>query len=113
MTGPLTAKMAFGVMVLVLGAGVVITIPALKRHQNSKALSPASMAIIVPSEIVHSAAWYVAHPAMLKQDETRCAGDAASIPQAACQNADSADLQLSINDMKSAASGATDVQKSP
>ena len=46
------------------------------------------------SETAHTADWYVAHPDILKTDDAKCGGDAASIPLAACQNAATADQRL-------------------
>lgn len=52
---------------------------------------------------VHSAEWYEAHPDTLKGDEKRCAGDAQSISQNACQNVYSAESSLGVKEMKDAA----------
>ena len=52
---------------------------------------------------VHSAAWYLRHPDILKQDERRCAGNAGMMTPAACQNVASADAQLASADYANAA----------
>ncbi|MBU6418765.1 MAG: hypothetical protein KGQ79_03460 [Proteobacteria bacterium] len=99
----LATKITVGVLAIAIGGGAVILISYNNRSPRSVSAPPAIAADSIPMEPVHTAAWYVTHPDVLRQDEKRCAGDAASISPAACENAQSADLQLSINDMKNAA----------
>jgi hypothetical protein len=108
---PQTTKIAV-VVILSAGAGAVVGISHLGRPSHAPTPSPQETVTAPSPVIVHTAAWYVAHPDILKQDEQRCAGDAASLPQAACQNAASADFQISEIDMKNAAA-ANQNQKSP
>lgn len=115
MTGTLSAKVSIGILVAILGGGAGIIVlyhnssPTSASSSSTDALIP-----IVPAE-VHTANWYVAHPDILKQDEMRCAGDAATISQAACQNAYSADEQRTQIDMQKAAAenGANGVVSTP
>ncbi|WP_234729608.1 hypothetical protein [Acidocella facilis] len=99
----LVTKITVGVLAIVIGGGAVVLISYNNRSPRSSSVPPAIAAGSIPMQPIHTAAWYVTHPDVLRQDEKRCADDAASISPAACQNAQSADLQLSINDMKNAA----------
>ena len=121
MTAPAPAKIAIGLVIILAGGGAVILFSNLSP--SHKAGPPVESVVNPgpPPPIVHSAAWYVAHPDVLKTDEQRCAGDAATMTQAACQNAASADAQLAGADYAKAAatlnaesaSGKTPNQKSP
>jgi hypothetical protein len=91
-------------MVIILAVGIVIILfvhlsPSHRAESSIQAVvSPAT-----PSATFHSAQWYVAHPSVLKADEQRCAGDASTMTQAACQNVASADVQLAGADYAKAA----------
>jgi hypothetical protein len=103
MTSTLSTKLGIGILVAVLGGGAGIIVLYHNPSATSSSSSSTDVLIpIVPAE-VHTANWYVAHPDILKQDEMRCAGDAATISQAACQNAYSADEQRTQTDMQKAA----------
>jgi hypothetical protein len=95
----LTIKAVAAVLVIAAGAGSVVVI----SHERGESATPQALLPNPPAETIHTAAWYVAHPDILKQDEARCAGDAATMPQAACQNADSADSTISEMQMENAA----------
>jgi hypothetical protein len=95
----LTIKVVAGVVLIIAGAGSVVFV----SHHGRGSGEPQVFESVPPAPVIHTAAWYVAHPDVLKQDEARCAGDAATIPQAACQNADSADSTISEMQMENAA----------
>jgi hypothetical protein len=100
---PFGTKITIGILVIALGGGAVIVIGHQGRSSNATAPGAPGVSLAVPPELVHTAAWYVAHPDIAKQDEDRCGGDAASISPAACQNVASAEQQLLANEMKNAA----------
>ncbi len=121
MTAPTPYKIEIGLVIILAGGGGIILFSNLSP--SHKAGSPVEAVVNPesPPPIVHSGAWYVAHPDVLKTDEQRCAGDAATMTQAACQNVASADAQLAGADYAKAAatfnaesaSGKTPNQKSP
>lgn len=91
----LTGRIGIALILVLAGGGAVFYIG--NRPANvSRPTAP-------PSSIVHSAAWYVAHPDVLHEDEKRCAGDATTMSLAACQNVASADAQLNVIEMRNAA----------
>jgi hypothetical protein len=99
MVNALAIKIAIACVVITAGSGSALLI----YEDNGASVGPASAGIaIIQPEAVHSTAWYVGHPDVLKKDEGRCAGDAATISQSACQNVDSADNQIGINEMEKA-----------
>jgi hypothetical protein len=65
--------------------------------------APASINKIASGKPARATARHVAHPDMLRADEKRCAGDAASISPAACENADHAAARLFVKEMQKAA----------
>lgn len=75
-------------------AGAVIVIVNHSSQPNSPPVVSINPPPSLPAETVHTADWYVAHPDVLKADDIKCGSDAASIPQAACQNAATADQRL-------------------
>ncbi len=93
MIAPPASRIAIGAAIIVVGSGAVLFI-AHQGWRHTSPVQPLASAVIVVPPVVHTAAWYVAHPNILKQDEQRCAGDAATIPRAACQNVASADAQI-------------------
>jgi len=100
MMNTLTMKIAITCLVITAGSGSALLI----YQDKGASVGPSSAGIaIVQPEAVHSTAWYVGHPDILKQDEGRCAGDAATISRSACQNVDSADNQLGVIEMQKAA----------
>ena len=100
MLNALAIKIGIACVVVTACSGSALLI----YDDKGASVGPASagLAIIQP-EAVHSTAWYVGHPDVLKQDEGRCAGDAATISPSACQNVDSADNQLGVIEMQKAA----------
>jgi hypothetical protein len=90
-----TSAKIIGISIVLLG-GVAGAILIVVYSDHSSESPPASMSSVPPSPIgtVHTADWYIAHPAELKADDARCGSDAASIPQTACQNAATADQRL-------------------
>jgi hypothetical protein len=97
-------KIAIAVVVMLIGSGLVVYI----RNRPADIARPAALGTAPPPPIAHSAAWYVAHPDVLRKDEQRCAGDAATILRAACQNIASADAQLNVIEMRNAAAANAD-----
>jgi hypothetical protein len=100
MINALTTKLSIGLLAIVVGGGGAAYV--YENHGSTPGSDSALIAIVTP-EAIHTADWYVGHPDVLKQDEGRCAGDAATISQAACQNVDSADNQLGVGEMEKAA----------
>jgi hypothetical protein len=96
-------KIGIGIIVVALAGGAVIVV---ETHGTQSHLAP-------PAQTVHTADWYVAHPDILKADDARCGGDAASIPQAECQNAATADQRLLAQQLRGAASANAAAAKSP
>jgi hypothetical protein len=97
-------KIAIAVVVMLIGSSLVVYI----RNRPADIAKPAALEAAPPPPIAHSAAWYVAHPDVLRKDEQRCAGDAATILRAACQNIASADAQLNVIEMRNAAAANAD-----
>lgn len=115
----LNVKLIVGGLIVLGGCGTFYLVVVNNRTKDADLPPPMTPALTAPPQI-HSAAWYVQHPEILKQDEQRCAGDAATLPQAACQNAASADAQLAGADYANAAAAfgsgtahPTSNQKSP
>lgn len=102
MTSPLSAKLGIGIFIAVLGGGASVVVLNHNPSSVSAISSTDALTAIAPTA-VHTAKWYVAHPTVLKQDEMRCAGNAATISQASCQNISSADEQLTQIEMQKAA----------
>jgi hypothetical protein len=100
MINALTTKLSIGLLAIVVGGGGAALV---YQDRSSPFGSSSTVVAIVAPEAVHTADWYVGHPSILKQDEGRCAGDAATISQAACQNVDSADNELGVDEMEKAA----------
>ena len=89
-----STKIGIGAIILLGGGGAVIFISTIGPFHKPAATQQIVVGTPPSLPVIHSAEWYVAHPDVLKVDEQRCAGNAATIPQAACQNAASADAQL-------------------
>jgi len=100
---PASTKVGVTIIVVALAGGIVIVVASTARHGASSPEVTTSLQFAAPPQIVHTAEWYVAHPDVLKADEARCGSDAASIPQAACQNTASADQQLLAAQLQQAA----------
>lgn len=98
-------KLGVGILLTVLGGGALLVIWHNQGPSASTSTSPTSPITNTENVDVHTASWYVTHREVLKQDELRCAGDASTISQAECQNAASADDQLTQIDMQNAADG--------
>lgn len=98
-----STKIAIGTIILLGGGGAVIFISTIGPFHKSAATQQIVVGTPPSPPVIHSAEWYVAHPDVLKVDEQRCAGNAATIPQAACQNVASADAQLAGADYAKAA----------
>lgn len=107
-----------GIVVVGIAAGsaLIMMRSAHKRQVNGPA--SAVSVIVAPTEAVHTADWYVAHPDILKADDAKCGGDAGSISPAACQNAATADqrllsLQLQQAGAANASAGKNQTSKTP
>ena len=95
----IAGKVAIAAVLILIGGGLAIYI----RSLPGSVARPTALEAAPSRPVVHSAAWYVAHPDVLHEDERRCSGDAATISRAACQNAASADAQLNVIEMRNAA----------
>lgn len=91
---PLTLKILAGCG-MAFGVAVVIIIGHLGRVSTPTATS--TMAV---PDVVHTSDWYLAHRDVLTADEKRCAGDAASISPAACQNVNNAVSQINYSNVQ-------------
>jgi len=101
MIGSVWAKTCVCILVAALDAsGVVVVVHVDGPAATSTTPASATLPITISD---HTAAWYVAHPDVLQQDEKRCSGDAGTISRSSCQNADSADEQLTEIQMQKAA----------
>ena len=100
---PASMKIGISIVAIALAGGAVIVIG---NHRTPSPTAP-------PPQAVHTADWYVAHRDILKADDARCGGDAASIPQAACQNAATADQRLLAQQLQGAASANAAAAKTP
>ncbi|WP_284259128.1 hypothetical protein [Acidocella aquatica] len=98
---PSRLQIIIGVAVIIAETGVILGVDFNMRSSRNAAPGQARMS--VPAADVHTASWYVAHPAIAKSDEARCGDNAASISQAACQNVESAEEQLLADEMHRAA----------
>jgi len=96
-------KFAIGAVIVIAGCGGLYLV-VIQSHTTNSGIQRQSVVVpaLAPSQI-HSAEWYVKHPNILKQDEQRCAGDAATMTPAGCQNVASADAQLAGADYATAA----------
>jgi hypothetical protein len=94
-----TSKIVIVVVLMLVGGGAVLYL----GHRGNQNGQPAAFEIAPEQSAVHTADWYVAHPDVLHQDEKRCAGDAATLSPAACQNVASADARLNVIEMQNAA----------
>jgi hypothetical protein len=99
---PASIKIGVTIIAIALAGGAVIVAESTGRHGASPSVTT-SLQFPASQQTVHTADWYVAHPDILKTDEARCGGDAASISPAACQNAASADQQLLAAQLQQAA----------
>lgn len=121
MITPTPTKIAIGAIIILAGGGAVVLLSDLEPSHKAGPAASLVVSPVPPPTVVHSAAWYVTHPDVLKADEQRCAGDAATMTQAACQNIASADAQLAGADYAKAAAmlnaestkGKTPNQESP
>jgi hypothetical protein len=102
-------KLAIGVLAIAIGSGAVILI----SHQNRNSGQSETVPMNPGVPIIHTEAWYVAHPNIAKQDEDRCGGDAASLPQAACQNVASAEEELLVQQLQTQATANSAPVNSP
>jgi hypothetical protein len=93
-------KFSVGILIVALSCGSVLVF----WHDQIWSKSIGEKHPNIEASQIHTASWYVSHRNVLKQDELRCSGDAGNISQAECQNAASADEQLTQIDMKNAAS---------
>ena len=98
---PSRLQIVIGAAVIIAAGGVMIGIDYDMRLSGNVISGPAG--ISVPAVAVHTAIWYVAHPAIAKRDETSCGDNAASMPLAACQNVESAEEQLLADQLHQAA----------
>ena len=98
MINAIATKLSIGALAILVGGGGGALV-----YENCGPESGLSAGLTVMPQTVHNTSWYVGHPDILRQDEGRCAGDAATISRAACQNVASADNQLGISEMENAA----------
>lgn len=91
----LTIKIMTGCAAIAIGVVAVVGIGHFGRSP-----SPATPAVVVIPEVIHTADWYLAHRDVLKVDEQRCAGDAANISPAACQNVREAVSEVDNNNFQ-------------
>lgn len=98
---PSRLQVIIGLAVIIAGTGVIFGVDFNMRSSRNEASGQAGLS--TPAAAVHTANWYVAHPAIAKRDEARCGDNAASISQAACQNVESAEEQLLADEMHQAA----------
>ncbi len=98
---PSRLQIIIGLAVIIAGTGVIVGVDFNLRSSRNAASGQAG--ISTPAAAVHTASWYVAHPAIAKSDEARCGDNAASISPAACQNVESAEEQLLADEMHQAA----------
>ncbi len=87
-----------GLAVAIIGCGIaLITLTGCGQHDQHSASHGGAQ------NAVHTAAWYEAHPDVLRQDEKHCAGQSPSLGRAACQNVYSAESSLAAIEMEKAA----------
>lgn len=99
----LKSHVIIGSLIVIGGCGALYLVVD-RSHSDRLIGSPSTeISPVSLSPEVHSAAWYVRHPDVLKQDERRCAGNAEMMTPAACQNVASADAQLAGADYANAA----------
>jgi hypothetical protein len=67
---------------------------------RDQTIGPTTLSTI---QVIHTTAWYVAHPDVAKKDEARCGNDAGSISEAACQNDASAEDKILETELSNAA----------
>ena len=94
-----STKVLIGIIAIVVGAGGVVLI----SHQGHNWGQSGAMLNLPSTSTAHTEAWYVAHPDIAKQDEERCGGDSASLPQADCQNDASAEEELLVKQLQTQA----------
>ena len=111
----LTSTKYIGIGIAGAGIAAVLVIVIAGHEGKSSGAAPVSTNQIfgTSGQIVHTADWYVAHPDMLKRDDAKCGGDAASISQAACQNAATADQRLLAAQLGQAAVSNAGTQNTP
>jgi hypothetical protein len=86
----LTMKIITGCAAVAVGVVALVSVERFVRAPSPSTPSAVAPAVIVPHEVIHTSAWYLAHRDALKVDEGRCAGDAASIAPLACRNVNEA-----------------------
>ena len=101
-----------GIVGVGIAAAVIVVAVNHSGQQNTASTVEINPPPGTPPQAVHTADWYVAHPDVLKADDARCGGDAASIPQAACQNAASADQRILAAQLGQAAAANASAAKS-
>ena len=97
------SKITIGSMIVIGGCGALYAVIDRNQSDRTTVFSQAGVRQMIVTPEVHSAAWYLRHPDILKQDEQRCAGNAGMMTPAACQNVASADAQLAGADYANAA----------
>ncbi len=78
-------------------AAVLPTLSGCEKHDQHSASHDGA------ENVVHTAAWYEAHPGALRTDEKRCAGQNPSLGRATCQAIYSAESSLAATEMEKAA----------
>ncbi|MHB1302601.1 MAG: hypothetical protein ACYCZB_03880 [Acidiphilium sp.] len=99
----LNSQIIIGSLIIIGGCGALYLVVDHSHSNRSIGFSSIEISTGNLSPEVHSAAWYVRHPDVLKQDERHCAGNAGMMTPAACQNVASADAQLAGADYAKAA----------
>ena len=87
---PISTKVSIGIVLIVFGSGTVLV---LGHKWNSTGAPEITLTAPLATKI-HSSSWYIAHQDVLKADEATCANDIAALPQADCENADTAENQI-------------------
>ncbi len=109
----LTSKyIDIGIVGIGVAVGVVFEVINHGDHPASAPLVSINPSSGAPTQVVHTADWYVMHPDVLKADDIKCGSDAASISQAACQNAATADQRLLTAQLGQAAATNAAAEKS-
>jgi hypothetical protein len=97
------SQIIIGLLIIIGGCGALYLVVDNSHFGRSTGSSSTEISPVNLPPEVHSAAWYVRHPDVLKQDERRCAGNAEMMTPAGCQNVTSADAQLASADYSKAA----------
>ena len=98
----LKPNIIIGSLIVIGGCSTIYLIVDHSHSDRSIGQTQLEISRVTLTPEVHSAAWYLHHPDILKQDEQRCAGNAGTMTPAACQNVASADAELAGVDYENA-----------